>query len=135
MDEFTKLIIFMIIYILTLMLDINTKYKKCIQKEPKVIFSICLHRLISVFMYFGWIFNSKIVLLIYIFTILCLFIHWVSNDWKCILTQYENKKCGFDKNQNYDFVYKFFQKDIAAIVSIFFKILVIIIVFYKLFKK
>ena len=66
---------------------------------------------------------------------LILLVHWLFNDWKCILTQYENKKCKFDKNQNYDLIYKIFQKDIATIISIIVKILVIFIVFYKLFKQ
>jgi hypothetical protein len=135
MDEFTKVIIMMVVYIITLMFDINTKYKKCIENNPKVIFSLCLHRFISIFMYFGWIFNNKVILVIYILIFLILLIHWVTNDWKCILTQYENKKCGFSRKQNYDFVYKLFQKDIAAIVGIIFKIIVLIIVFYKLFKQ
>ena len=86
-----------------------TKYNKCIENKPTIILPIIiLHRFIWVIGYFGWIFNNKTILKIYlVFTVIILF-HWFTNDWKCMLTQIENKTCDFPINTEYDYFFMFF---------------------------
>ena len=103
MDDKQLFIIFSIIVIVSLVIDFRGKYKKCISDNPKESIPIIIfHRIIHNFVYFGWLFNNKIILYIYLLLILILLIHWATNEWKCCLTQYENEICDFPENTQYD---------------------------------
>jgi hypothetical protein len=103
MNDVKLLKILILVYILAVCLDITYTYKKCIYKNGyKILPAILLHRLITIFMYFGWLFNNKIVLAVYILMLLTIIIHWFTNDWKCLITQYENYICDYPLNRKYD---------------------------------
>ena len=48
------------------------------------------------FLFFGWLFFNKKLLLVYLIVQLCLILHWITNDWKCKLSQFVNKICNYD---------------------------------------
>jgi len=135
MEELHKLIIILILFIVLLIYDINTKYKTCIKNNFFKIFPIIfLHRLINVFMYTGWIFNNKKILYTYLFFIFLLIIHWITNKNKCILTDLENKICEFPDDTQYDFISKKFGKNV--LLYYFFVCCISVgIVIYKLLRK
>ncbi len=64
--------------------------------SKKTVFPVLwLHSIIWLFTYFGWMFNSKIVLWAYMASNLVIWICWQIFDG-CILTHYVNKACGLD---------------------------------------
>jgi len=128
-----ELIIFYIVTIIFLIIDVNGKYKTCIDNKPmKILPVIILHRIIFVFMYLGWIFNNKIILYGYLVFMLILLIHWSMNNWKCCLTQYENSVCDFSKNSQYDILLQNLSYKSKVFVSILTKILLISLVIIKI---
>ena len=132
-DTQKKALILFIISIILTFIDLFTKYKKCAHDEPKIIPELFLHRAINIFVYFGWIFDNKIVLIFYLLFELCVVIHWFTNNFNCFLAEYENKVCKFDKNTRYDYIFRFFKLRTATVITITLKILVLFIVYYKLF--
>lgn len=103
MNDIILLKILIVVYILCVSLDMIYTYKNCIYKNGvKIIPAILLHRLLTIFMYFGWLFNNKIVSIVYILILLTIIVHWLTNDWKCILTEYENYICDYPLNRKYD---------------------------------
>lgn len=103
MNDLKLLKILILLYILAVCLDITYIYKNCIYKNGyKILPAILLHRLITIFMYFGWLFNNKIILFVYILLLSTIIIHWITNDWKCLITEYENYICDYPLNRKYD---------------------------------
>lgn len=133
-NDQTKAIILFILFIILSIIDILTKYRNCVACTPSIIPEIILHRLINVFMYFGWIFDNKVVLIFYVIVLLLLITHWISNNWKCILTKYENTVCGFADDERYDYIYRVFDEKTASILTIILKTIIFSFVIYKLFK-
>lgn len=109
--EQLKLIILGILYLILLLIDFNTTYKNCARK---VSILLPIHRIIWIFSYFGWIFNSKIILWSFIVVNIMLFIHWMTNRWRCIVTELENEKCGFDRDTRSDYIYVWMKNDKKA---------------------
>jgi hypothetical protein len=132
-DE-TKAVILFILFIILSLIDILTRYRNCVSYTPSIIPEILLHRLLNVFMYFGWIFDNKVVLIFYVISLLLLIIHWISNNWKCVLTKYENAVCGFDEDERYDYLYRAFDEKTASILTVILKIIIFSFIIYKLFK-
>ena len=135
MKDSTKLVIFICIVIVLFIIDLLTKYKKCIKDKPKIIPEIFLHRLIGTFVYVGWIFDNKMVLAFYLIFEVIILIHWLTNHWKCCLTEYENKVCGFDKNVKYDYVFRIMDNKTALFVALGIKAIIVCYVIWKLFFK
>lgn len=134
MKDSKKALILFCIFIILSIIDCITKYRKCVISQPKIIPEILLHRLINVFVYFAWLFNNKIILIFYILFAIGLVIHWYTNNWQCILTTYENKVCKFDKDSRYDYIFRIFNHNIATIITVIIKIIILIIIFWKLLK-
>lgn len=130
-----KLFIFIIIFVIFFIIDLYTRLPKCKNKSFKVILLIFLHRLYYTFLYYGWIFDNKILLIIYLFLIIFTYIHWLTNDWKCKQTEIENDLCKYDKYMYFDYIYLTFNENIAKIISNIYIISIIITIFYKLFKN
>jgi hypothetical protein len=134
MNETKKILIVLILYIILLSIDFFSKYKCCIKNHPKIVPELIIHRLASLFIYTGWIFNNKIVLIFYLIFIIGIVIHWITNNNICFLTEYENKVCNFPKNTRYDYIYRIFNPSTATIITILFNIFILITVFWKLIK-
>ena len=136
MNDLAKALILAIITAVALVIDINIRCKTCLQDNNKlcdIITVIIVHRIIYIFMYFGWIFSNKIVLNIYLIFLLCIILHCSSNDWKCYLSQVENSICNFHENNRYDYIFKIFDTKTAVTLTIFFLIFVFSILYWKFF--
>ena len=130
-----KLFIFIFMFLIFFIIDLFFRFSKCKHKNLKVLSIIFLHRFFYTFLYYGWIFDNKIILLLYLFIIIFVFIHWLTNNWKCKPTQIENNLCKYDNYMYFDYNYIIFKENVANIITIIYFISIIIIIFYKLFKK
>jgi len=118
--------LFVVIGIFSYILDIYTSkpeyYKTCIN-SISVNLELLAHHILNIYAQFGWLSNNKILLYGYVFTPLIVLTHWQTNNNKCILTEYINKKCnikddmpfrdfwyliGFKKLKNYDTLHKLY---------------------------
>ena len=104
MKDFNKFVILIYLYIFELSLDLVTN--KCYQKlenKDKYKFNIILllHHVISVFAQFGWIFNNKKILILYIIQNSIILLHWMTNKGKCFITVIINKLCKQDYQNKY----------------------------------
>ena len=102
------LIVTSILFIGFIIYDIRVTYNNCLKRNLSIIPPIVLHRIISVFMYTGWLYENEILLWVYLVFILCILLHWGTNKSKCILTQIENAICNFPPSRKYDLFYKLF---------------------------
>jgi len=68
---------------------------KSIKNKSIILLITLIHIIIVVFSIFGWLFFNKKILLIYLILQICLFLHWITNDWKCKLSQIINNICNF----------------------------------------
>jgi hypothetical protein len=59
------------------------------------------HHVVATFLYIGWIAASKTILLIYVFLVWVIVVHWITNDQKCILTQIVNYYCGSPDDEGF----------------------------------
>ena len=79
----------------------NTKIISCfknktITKKIIILLITIIHIVIVIFSIFGWLFFNKKILLIYIVVQFLLFAHWITNGWKCKLSQIVNNICNFE---------------------------------------
>ena len=94
------LILTCIVFILNLYR--NTKTNSCFINQRSLTHKLIIrlitliHIGIVVFSIFGWLFFNKKLLLVYLIVQLCLILHWITNDWKCKLSQFVNKICNYD---------------------------------------
>ena len=135
MKDSTKLVFLLCVFAVLSVIDARTKYKKCIKEHPRIIPELLLHRLIGTFIYLGWIFNNKIVLIFYLLFELGILLHWCTNHFKCCLTENENKICKFDKKERYDYVFRMFSDKTAVRIAIIAKAIIVLYVIYKIFYK
>jgi hypothetical protein len=101
---FNVYIFLIVLTILQISLDLNstaTKKCTCDHFNPKLLTIFLSHHIFNIFANFGWLVPNKQILFIYVIMIPILFMHWQTNDDKCILTQLYNKECGF--NDSYVF--------------------------------
>lgn len=104
MDEYNYKILYILITLsLTVFfIDIYTKHTyECIKKSSQkntIIIVLLIHQFLHIFANFGWLFNNKFILFIYLLTPSIVLIHWFTNDNKCYLTQKVNKICNFNEN-------------------------------------
>ena len=94
MDDITKFTLALVFYILCVFYEAFHIRKECRIKSKLFIYVILLHYLIITFFVFGWSFNNKTVLTMYIIGAIFLIIHWATNEWSCIITEIENLQCG-----------------------------------------
>ena len=92
-------------------IDLNNYSGKCIvnldkPKKIQALIIIISHHLIATLGNFGWLFSSKIILLLFCVTIISIIIHWIVNGNKCLATQKLNRLCDFpDEHYFPDFFY------------------------------
>jgi len=98
----------------------------------KILGNLFIHHAISVIINFGWIFNDRRILRIYILFPILTLVHWVTNQNKCYLTQKLNYLCEYTDYQYFhDFSYFLNIKWMSP----FYKCFVIAITLYKLFHR
>jgi hypothetical protein len=125
-----QLTVFIIVMaFLRTIIDISIEYKDC--QHPHIFFVLFLHAIIWIFSYVGCFYNNKLILQIYLLTIILLPIHWMLNNNRCILTEYVNKNCNLDVDNKYDWIFKLKDGNIIAIIL---RIIFISIAVYKLRK-
>jgi len=130
-----KLFIFIIIFTLFFIIDIFTRFLKCKNSNLKILLLIFFHRLFYTFIYYAWIFDNKIILILCLFLIIFTYIHWYFNNWKCKQTEIENNICNYDKYMNFDYFYIIFNEKIADLIINSYFIITLCIILYKLFKN
>lgn len=98
------LILFAVSFAVLLTVDFKGKYKNCSHCKDtwSIIPVVVLHRLIWFFSIVGWLFNAKWVLWLYIAVPVIAVLHWITNKWRCTISQVENKICGFPKHTRFD---------------------------------
>jgi hypothetical protein len=99
-----------------------------------VLFTI-LHHLLSVFLLVGWIMNSKIIIIIYLFTIVIVFGSWQITDGLCWMTVLQNNMCGCNKKKPFNHLLQLMKiKETQKNKKYYYGIIIIGIVvsFYKL---
>ena len=93
-----ELLILLCLSILSYCLDLFTskeRYKDCYTTNAQGL--LFLHHIFITFVYFGVYFiQSKLLLKILFISIVLTFIHWWTNDNKCVLTQWLNQMCNID---------------------------------------
>ena len=90
-----ELKIFLIISVISLFLDVSTSkelYNECI-RDNKFMPFLFLHHVISVFTLTGWLSSNKKILMLYIATLIVIFVHWKTNNGQCFSTDYINHLC------------------------------------------
>lgn len=92
--------IFSLLVISSIYIDLtNEKTKQCIKTNRKVLPSLILHHIFSIFAYFGWMLSNKTIQKIYLFTPPLLYLHWKTYG-HCYWTVLTNRQCGWDKGKN-----------------------------------
>ena len=130
----TKLLVVIIIYILTSIYDMNTRFKTCLKGNIKILPVLLFHRLLWVFLFFGWIFDSKFILIIYLLFNIGLQIHWLFNNNECVITQIERKMCKLPADSYSDYFYNLFGKNISLYYGVV-QLIFCTIVVWKLTKN
>jgi hypothetical protein len=95
------IILFIIAFLIFLYDSYLGENKDCLKEKPSFTYIqiLCLqyiHHFIALFITLGWLFNNKNILLFYILFIICVVLHWKTNDDKCFLTVIYNRLCGYD---------------------------------------
>ena len=97
------------IWIITSVYDMCTRFKTCLcNGKIEILPILFIHRLMFVFLYFGWLFDDKLILGLYLLFMISLQVHWLFNDNQCIITQIERSICDLPKNSYSDYVFVFF---------------------------
>jgi len=90
---------------------------QCIFKQTtalsrlKVVALIILHHLLSTFLTFGWIMNSKIIIIVYLCSIFIVFGSWKLYDGLCYLTVAQNDMCGCNKKKPFNHLLQLMKMD------------------------
>jgi hypothetical protein len=88
----TELAIIIILGCIFFIIDVCT-FSYCNKKAYPI---LLIHHIINIFAQFGFLFNDKTLLTIYVFAPILTMIHWKTNNNKCVLTQIVNEMCGYD---------------------------------------
>lgn len=73
--------------------DVETNICFQTNKNLSLYLFLYFHHVLALFLYIGWLSASKTILLFYVFLVLLIIVHWITNDQKCILTQIVNYYC------------------------------------------
>lgn len=116
-----ELKILLIISFISLFFDISTskkKYKKCIN-DLKFMPFLYVHHIISVFTLIGWLSSNKKILILYILTLIVIFVHWKTNNGHCFSTDYINDLCKIDIELRDFYYFLGLKKQMKTIAGIF----------------
>ena len=90
-----------------------TKFRICLGNKPQILPLLLFHRILWVFLFFGWIFNNKYIIIVYLVFNITLQIHWLLNSNECILTPFERQICDFPADSYSDYFYDLFKGNIS----------------------
>jgi len=134
--------IILIASLLITAIDFNITTGECIrklrEKRGKIIRLIFFHQVISFFASFGWIANSKIILVLFVALNIIILIHWITNRNRCFVTQQLNNICGIDDRWFPDLFYFVGFKKFSIwnnYLSYIYSILVSIYAIYKILNR
>jgi hypothetical protein len=101
-------VIFSLLVISSIYIDLaNEKTKQCIRRNRKVLPSLILHHILSIFAYFGWMLTNKTIKQIYLFTPPLLYLHWKTYGF-CYWTVLTNKQCDWPKGKSLNDLLQYF---------------------------
>jgi hypothetical protein len=115
MNNSTITIFIIVLTIIRTLYDVSKRYKNCYDNSPYVFFVLFIHALIVSYMFFGWLYKSKLSSVIFLLVWAIIFLHWATNNGKCFLTEKTNEICGYPEDTTYNPLNKFF----STIVPIF----------------
>lgn len=110
------LLIFLSIFLISIIIDAFTRLRLCKNIDAKLISILLIHRFVYIFMYFGWIFNNKIILISYILSLISIHLYWYFNNNICDVTSIENDLCEYEEYKYFDYLYIFFDVKTADII-------------------
>jgi len=110
------LLIFLSIFLVSVIIDTFTRLRFCKNVDIKLISILLTHRFVYIFMYFGWIFNNKIILILYILSLISVHLYWYFNNNICDVTRIENDLCEYEEYKYFDYLYIFFDTKTADII-------------------
>lgn len=106
---FVSTIVFLFILCINIVFDmLSKKTSQCYTTSPrriKIIGLILLHHIINIFVNFGWLFYSPILLILYIISIPVMYIHWYLNNNKCKVTSQMNNMCSWDEHTYFNDIF------------------------------
>jgi hypothetical protein len=126
MNNSTITIFIIVLTIIRTLYDVSKRYKKCYDNSPYVFFVLFIHALVVSYMFFGWLYNSKLSSVIFLLVWAIILLHWATNFGKCFLTEKTNEICGYSEDTLYNPLNKF----LSISVSIF----AILMSIYKLMR-
>ena len=104
-------------------IDLNNYSGKCMvnldkQKKSQAFTIIISHHIIATLVNFGWLFSSKIILILFCVSVVSIMIHWMVNGNKCLATQKLNQLCDFPDDHYFPDFFYIIGKEIREIVII-----------------
>jgi hypothetical protein len=106
---FISTIGFLFILFINIAFDmLSKKTSQCYTTSPKPIKIVCLlllHHIINVFVNFGWLLYSPILLVLYIISIPVMYVHWYLNNNTCKVTTQMNNMCGWSENTYFNDIF------------------------------
>ena len=81
--------LFFTILLVGIVIDFSSNNKKCLEREwPVIIF----HHILSTMMHFGWLFDDKRLLAMFVVLNVAMLTEWATFGY-CRITRYVNRKC------------------------------------------
>ena len=106
---FVSTIVFLFLLSINIAFDmVSKKTYHCYttsSRSIKIIILLLLHHIVNVFVNFGWLFYSPILLMLYIISIPSMYIHWYLNNNTCKITNDMNKMCGWADNTYFNDIF------------------------------
>jgi len=98
---------------ITSIFDMFTRFKNCLRGKKIEIIPILFFSQtfvgIFILLFFGWMFDDKMILSVYLIFILSLQTHWIFNKNQCFITQIERNICNLSENSYGDYLFDFFR--------------------------
>jgi hypothetical protein len=77
----------------------------------KLILLFIVHHLLSTFLIFGWIINSRIITILYLVSLVIVIGSWQIYDGLCYLTVMQNDMCGSNKKKPFNHFFQLMKID------------------------
>ena len=113
MKDSSVLALIMILAFLTLIYDtIFSDIAVCLKMQPDkrkkilIVLIAIYHHTFSIFGFFGWMFNNKIILSIYVMALVGMVIQWKLNNNECLATQGVSNLSGNKNYKKFNDIYK-----------------------------
>ena len=100
-------ILIFVLSFLSFIYDIKTNVCFKLNKSFGLYLFLFFHHFLAVFLYIGWISNSKFILIFYCLFVSIIILHWITNEQKCILTQVINYYCNLPDEEGFHDVFYF----------------------------